>query len=145
MDLILWRHADAADGRPDAGRTLTPLGEQQARRVAAWLGPRLPSDCRIIASPAKRTQQTAAALGLPFDTSDAVGTDTRVDDLLAAVAWTQPGTTLVVGHQPTLGQTAALLLTGMEFDWHFAKGAVWWLRYTEGSTLLRAVLDPQLA
>jgi hypothetical protein len=33
----------------------------------------------------------------------------------------------------------------MEFDWHFAKGAVWWLRYTEGSTLLRAVLDPQLA
>jgi len=34
MDLILWRHAEAHDTLPDHDRQLTPLGEQQAQRIA---------------------------------------------------------------------------------------------------------------
>ena len=37
MDLILWRHAEAEPGAPDHGRRLTPKGEKQAARMAAWL------------------------------------------------------------------------------------------------------------
>ena len=40
MDLILWRHAEAevaAPGQDDLQRALTPKGERQARRMAAWL------------------------------------------------------------------------------------------------------------
>jgi phosphohistidine phosphatase len=34
---------------------------------------------------------------------------------------------LVVGHQPTLGETAAFLLGNLEMEWSMKKGAVWWL------------------
>ena len=40
MDLILWRHAEAfdlAEGQTDLERALTPRGEKQAARMAAWL------------------------------------------------------------------------------------------------------------
>ncbi|HCL86559.1 MAG TPA: histidine phosphatase family protein, partial [Comamonadaceae bacterium] len=40
MDLILWRHAEAIearDGEDDLQRALTPRGEKQAARMAAWL------------------------------------------------------------------------------------------------------------
>ncbi|MCX7742520.1 MAG: histidine phosphatase family protein, partial [Tepidimonas sp.] len=44
MDLILWRHAEAEDldetdegGGDDLSRRLTPKGEKQAARMAAWL------------------------------------------------------------------------------------------------------------
>ena len=46
MDLILWRHAEAAAaqaGGDDRARALTPKGLRQAERMAAWLGPRLPA------------------------------------------------------------------------------------------------------
>ncbi len=74
MDIILWRHAEAEDGTPDAKRALTPRGEKQARKIAKWLAKRLPEDVRIVVSPAVRCQQTAEALGLPFHTSKLVGT-----------------------------------------------------------------------
>jgi acetyl-CoA carboxylase alpha subunit len=35
---------------------------------------------------------------------------------------------LVVGHQPTLGLAAALLMTELPQPWSVKKGAVWWLR-----------------
>ena len=84
MDLILWRHADAEDGSPDSARQLTERGRDQARRVAAWLKPRLPGRCEVLVSPAACAQQTALALGVPFVTSPAVGTDARAADVLAA-------------------------------------------------------------
>ena len=65
MDLILWRHAEAEDGSPDAKRKLTPRGRKQAKQVARWLKQRLPADARILVSPAIRAMQTAEALELP--------------------------------------------------------------------------------
>src|SRR5213594_989237 len=102
MDLILWRHADAEGGKPDSARKLTERGGEQARRVAAWLKPRLPRGCEVLVSPATRAQQTALALGVPFVTSPAVGTDARLDDVITAAEWpARSGAILMVGHQPT--------------------------------------------
>jgi phosphohistidine phosphatase len=145
MNLILWRHADAENSSPDSGRKLTERGRDQAERVAAWLKPRLCDDCAIMASPAARAQQTAAALGVPFATSPSLGTDADATDILAAAQWRErPGTMVIVGHQPTLGRVAALLLSGRESDWNIRKGALWWLQNTHGEIILRAVLDPDL-
>lgn len=149
MDLILWRHAEAENGHPDDQRALTPRGQRQAARVAQWLGRVLEEPYRILVSPARRTQQTAAALELPFETSAAVGTGSNPESLLQAVHWPLlEDTVVVVGHQPTLGQTAALLMTGQAQSWSVRKGALWWFswreRHDQGQVLLRAVLNPDL-
>ena len=150
MDLVLWRHAEAEDSIPDLKRKLTDRGEKQARQMAAWINTHAPKNLRILASPAIRCQQTAKALDLPFKTDTRLGTDRNVSDLLTAVGWPEgdkSGAVLVVGHQPTLGQTAALLLSGSEADWAIKKGAVWWFstrtRRGETQTLLRAVIPAE--
>ena len=149
MDLLLWRHADAEDGIPDAGRALTKKGLKQAKQVAQWLKPRLPSGCLILASPTKRAQQTAAALDLPYTTERRIGVQADIADLIAASNWPErKGTVILVGHQPTLGQLAARLLSGEPSDWNIKKGALWWFssrtRYGNIQTVLRAVISPDL-
>ncbi|BCB27538.1 histidine phosphatase family protein [Sulfurimicrobium lacus] len=149
MDLILWRHAEAEDGLPDQSRKLTAKGEKQASQMAAWLRERLPKETRVIVSPAKRTQQTAQALSGKFETLKEVGVGASVPSLLAAAGWPDAkGAVLVVGHQPTLGQVAALLLGGEEASWTIRKGAVWWLssrvRQDETQVVLRTVMAPDM-
>src|SRR5882762_6919091 len=145
MDLILWRHAEAEAGSPDSARKLTEHGREQARRIAAWLMQRLPGNCEILVGPAARAQQTAQALGIAFMTTPAVGTDAVAADVIAAVDWpARPGAVLIVGHQPTLGRVAALLLSGAESDWDIGKAALWWLSLTSRGIALRAVIDPEL-
>ncbi len=150
MDLLLWRHAEAEDGFPDLKRKLTVRGEKQAEQMAEWIKKHAPKNLRILVSPAVRCQQTAKALGLPFETDKRLGTDSNAANLLAAVGWPEGNGTsavLVVGHQPTLGQTAALLLSGAEADWTIKKGAVWWVtnrtRRGETQTVLQAVTPPE--
>jgi len=146
MDLILWRHADAVPGSPDSARKLTDRGREQARRVAAWLKPRLPGNCEVLVSPAARAQQTAQALGVAFTIAPAAGTDAAAADVIAAVdRLARPEAVLIVGHQPTLGRVAALLLSGAESDWDIGKGALWWFRRSRGETKLLAAIDPEFA
>ncbi len=149
MDLILWRHAEAEDGFPDEGRSLTERGVRQAKLMAEWLEPRLPRDYKVIASPAKRTQQTARALNSDFFTSKSVGTGASLASLLAETGWPEAkGCVVVVGHQPVLGQVASLLLSGLEGEWSVKKGAIWWFsnrtKRDETQTVLRAVISPDL-
>ena len=153
MDIILWRHAEAEDGVPgripDAARALTPHGIKQARKMADWLLPRLPDDCRILVSPAVRTQQTADALKRSVITTPKVGTSANVETLLAAAEWqsngSHGGTVLVVGHQPTLGEVASLLLTGDDTGMSVKKGAIVWITGRPDGVSLRAALTPSLA
>jgi len=147
MDLILWRHADAEDGIPDEARKLTAKGEKQARRVAKWLAQRLPEETRILVSPARRAQQTAKALSKDFETCTEVGTATVPAALLKAARWPdQDGAVLVVGHQPVIGHTLSILLTGEARDWVVKKGAIWWLASrARGEVVVRAVMSPDLA
>ena len=87
MDLLLWRHAEAEDGEDDLRRRLTARGEKQARSMAAWILAHQPKDMRIIVSPAIRTQQTAEALKLPFETQRKIGPEACVSELIAAAGW----------------------------------------------------------
>jgi phosphohistidine phosphatase len=85
---------------------------------------------RILVSPAARAQRTAAKLERPVTTVDSIGPQARAKDLLAASGWPDARrTVLLVGHQPALGELAALLITGREAPWTIRKGAVWWLRH----------------
>lgn len=149
MDLLLWRHAEAVDGVPDLTRELTDRGQRQARLVADWLHVHGPKRLRVLASPTLRTRQTAAALDKDFEVSPQLGPASGVADLLAASGWPDGrGATLLVGHQPSLGRLAALLLAGQEADWTLKKGALWWfsnrVREGETQTVLRCVLPPDL-
>ncbi|SFU40481.1 phosphohistidine phosphatase, SixA [Nitrosomonas eutropha] len=149
MDLILWRHAEAEDRIPDAARELTEKGLQQAQKMAGWLESKLPPDTRIIVSPAKRTQQTVSALTTRFETSDQVGTGATPYKVLNAIAWPEAeGTVLVVGHQPTLGKIASLLLKRDETGFSVRKGSVWWFSCKQKdereSIILRAVMTPEI-
>ncbi|MBK7332171.1 MAG: phosphohistidine phosphatase SixA [Betaproteobacteria bacterium] len=149
MDLILWRHAEAEPGEPDLGRRLTSKGLKQAERMAEWLEHRLPETTRIIVSPADRTQQTALALGRKFKTSDDVAPGASTASVLAAAGWPDAREpVLVVGHQPTLGEVAAFLLSGEGAAWSIRKGAVWWFsnrtRLGQPGVLLKVAIGPDL-
>jgi phosphohistidine phosphatase len=154
MNLLLWRHAEAEDGIPDLQRKLTRRGEQQARQMAQWINLHAPQSLRILASPAVRTQQTARALGRPYETDPRLAPGASVDDLLDAAGWyadcgdAKEESVLIVGHQPTLGQAAAFLLCGYEAGWSVKKGAVWWLscrtRNDETQTIVQAVISCSL-
>jgi phosphohistidine phosphatase len=149
VDLILWRHAEAFEMRElsdDLARALTPKGERQAQRMAGWLGRQLPSTTRVLASPARRAQQTAAALDRKVKTVAALAPDATVDALLQAVRWPEAREpVLVVGHQPTLGLAAAYLLSGQAQVWPLRKAAVWWLRARQRDDALQVVLHAVMA
>jgi len=147
MDLILWRHAEAEPGEPDLGRRLTAKGIQQAERMAEWLDRHLPATTRILSSPADRAQQTAQALKRKFKVVDDLVPGASVPAVLAAAGWPDSReAVLVVGHQPTLGEVAAFLLTDQQLAWSVRKGAVWWLsnRIRDGvaTTVVKVVIGP---
>ena len=115
MDLILWRHAEAevaGQGSDDLSRQLTPKGERQAARMAVWLDRHLPEGARVLASPARRTEQTVQALGRKYKLRDELVPESSPDDVLGLVKWhpeTGPqgkGTVLLVGHQPYLARSS---------------------------------------
>lgn len=113
--------------------------------MAGWLNRQLPAGARVLASPARRTQQTAAALDRRVKTVAALAPDGTVEGLLAATRWPDAREpVLVVGHQPTLGLAAAYLLTGQALPWPLRKGAFLWLRGRERDGALQVVLHAAL-
>lgn len=155
MDLLLWRHAEAeelpADVRSgsDLERSLTPRGEKQAARMAAWLDRQLPQRARILVSPARRCEQTALALGRKYKIRAELGPDAPPSQLLELVQWpVNKLPILVIGHQPTLGRSIAQLLGLQESECAVKKGALWWLRTRERDggvqTVVVTVQSPEL-
>ncbi len=145
LNLLLWRHAEAEDGWPDLERALTPHGRKQAATVALWLRKHLPDDSQIIVSPALRTRQTADALARPYRIDRRIAPDQPLASILAAAGLADPVTDpspdnhgedgiasvrtsrLLIGHQPWIGQCAALLVSGAPQSWSVRKAALWWL------------------
>lgn len=156
MDLILWRHAEAEDGLPgeelsgrDLDRSLTQRGEKQALRMAAWLDRQLPEGTRILVSPARRCEQTALALGRKYKIRSELAPDATPAQLLELVQWpVHKYPVLVIGHQPILGQTIALLLALKESECAVKKGALWWLRNRDrdghSQTVVVTVQSPEV-
>lgn len=159
MDLILWRHAqahphpDPEQGFPgdptDLARHLTLRGEKQAARIGAWLDRQLPSGAVVWSSPARRTEQTALALGRKFKNHPHLAPDGDPLDLLALVQWpTARQPVVVIGHQPTLGRVIASLLGCAETECAIKKGALWWMRHRvrdgTSQTVLVTVQTPEM-
>lgn len=155
MNLILWRHAEAEDlpgplslsRSADLQRPLTRRGRKQAEASAAWLRAHLPAGYRVVASPAVRTRETAAALSGKVEVLADLAPGADVSAILAAIDWPQGHEhTVVVGHQPWIGRVASLLLAGEEISWSVKKSGIWWLsartRDSEDQVVLRAVVGP---
>lgn len=147
MDLLLWRHAEAQDGTPDLARPLTSKGRRQAAAMATWLDAHLPRKVRILSSPAVRTRETVAALDREVEVVHALAPGAAPEAVLAAAGWPDAGgAVLVVGHQPTLGLVAGMLLAGRSMEFSVRKGALWWLSHrVRGETaqvVVRAVVNP---
>jgi phosphohistidine phosphatase len=150
VELILWRHAEAEDGAPDSERQLTDKGQKQAKTMAEWLKPRLPKNTLILVSPTRRTQQTAAALDGDFETIEEIGPGASAKAILTAADWPdKKGAVVVVGHQPTLGEAAALIMSGKTPSWNIRKGAVWWFTHKNKNgadeIFLHAAISPDMA
>ncbi|MBR4738112.1 MAG: histidine phosphatase family protein [Rhodocyclaceae bacterium] len=149
MDLLLWRHAEALDGEPDHKRPLSARGKRQAKRVARWLREHQPRNLRVLTSPAVRTTTTAAAFSKHHTVLLELGLGYSAQEALAAIGWPDVhDPVLLVGHQPQLGELAALLLTGKPYPLTIRKGALWWFsrRERDGQTqlFLRTVVTPEM-
>ncbi len=151
MQMILWRHAEAEDdAASDHVRNLTQKGKKQAAHMSAWLHSQLQDeivDWQVVASPANRAQQTAAALGLPITILATIAPDAAPAEIFAAAHWpTNKRNVIVVGHQPTLGMAAARLINGADGYVSIKKGAMWWFesrsRNENPETVLKAMATP---
>lgn len=149
MELILWRHAEAEDSSPDMARELSEKGRLQAQKMAVFLQQHLPANTRILVSPATRTRQTVAALTDKFTVVNSLAPNASAHAILQAARWPQSSEpVLIVGHQPTLGAVAALLLGSAEASLSIKKGALWWFsrraRDDAAQTTLRLVITPEM-
>ena len=144
---------DLHEGGPQEGsdlhRSLTSRGEKQAARMAAWLDRQLPEGARIVVSPARRCEQTALALGRKYRVRAEIAPGSSPAQLLELVQWPLSKLpVLVIGHQPTLGQTVAQLLGLKESECPVKKGAVWWLRSRDrdgqSQTVVITVQSPEV-
>lgn len=118
--------------------------------MANWLRSRLPLNTRILVSPARRTHETAAALGMNFSTCDALAPGAEPEAILKAAGWPDNReNVLIVSHQPSLGAAAALAISGHAQHWNIDIGNIWWLS-TESHdgkehAVLRAIIPAELA
>jgi phosphohistidine phosphatase len=112
---MIWllRHGDAADGSPDAERTLTEKGERQARAAGAALKEMGVSIDACLASPKVRAYETARiaceALGVDVQLEPKLaGGPIQAEELAAGL-----GDVLLVGHDPDFSM-AVHALTGAQ-------------------------------
>jgi len=148
MDLFLWRHADALSGMADFDRELSTQGHQQAARAAEWLEEHAPEKLRILVSPSVRTRQTVGYFNQGYNTIEYLPPlyDNRpIKEILALLDWPDmKAPTLVVGHQPQIGELADFLLGKVPHPYSFNKCAIWWLRAEAGQkgVQLEQVVEP---
>ena len=137
MDVYLMRHGPAlaresTDAPADDQRPLTQKGIKKTRRAAKGLTALRPGIDRLFSSPLLRARQTAdiAAEALRFkgqvEELTELAPDGDLEKLVGSLtSYKDCQGILLVGHQPNLGETASLLLTGntaLEID--FKKSAV---------------------
>jgi phosphohistidine phosphatase len=114
MRLVIVRHAEAAPGKPDELRTLTPGGRAQARALGRRLRELGLEPAAIVSSPLLRARETASALGLGApEVDERLAPGASPDDVRDA-ALGRGETVIVVGHQPDCGRAVAALAGGAE-------------------------------
>ncbi|WP_050989479.1 SixA phosphatase family protein [Leptospirillum ferrooxidans] len=142
MDLVLWRHAKAEElsvladssGEPmrDLDRPLTDKGWRDAKKVSGRIEKRLDSSFVIFSSPALRTIQTAQCLGRKIKVLDLLYQGSA-KQIFSFLHWPElQSSTVIVGHQPSIGRLASLILTGEDFPLVVEPGAFFWFRWKTG-------------
>jgi len=123
VQILLIRHADAGDRDPalwadDTTRPMSARGAKRHRRAVKRLRRAELVPTLLLASPWTRAWQTAeltaTLLGAPAPVACPALADTPDVAALSAAVGPQPPEAIValVGHEPWLGELAALLLSG---------------------------------
>ena len=135
--IVIWllRHADAADGSPDAERPLTERGEEQSRLAGAALATLGVKPGACVTSPRVRAVQTAELACEPL------GLEPQVDERLAGGPFDPlefqaefGEEILLVGHDPDFSM-AVHTLTGAQV--RLKKGGIAAIEKGELVALLR--------
>ena len=120
---MLWllRHADAAEGRPDEARPLTPRGIEQSRVAGLALAKLGVQIEHCLSSPKRRAMETAQlaceSLGVEIITEPALAGSMYDPERLAAGL----GETVLVGHNPSISNVLRDM-TGARV--HLRKGGI---------------------
>lgn len=133
MDIYLVRHAEAVEqvegGGDDGVRWLTKKGRKGMQKAAARLHKKRVRPDLIVSSPLTRAVQTAELLMADLGAHAELIADSRLapegtPDQVAELLQNHPkcDSIMLVGHEPLLSQTAALLL-GRERVARLAKGS----------------------
>lgn len=153
MDLLVIRHAIAAEGKDDALRPLTEEGRRKMRQGARALVTLVPAINLLASSPLVRARQTAEIVGRAYGGLEV----TTCEDLIpdhppeAFAAWlaghARRGVVAAVGHEPLLGCIVSHLLAARADSFiELKKGGVCLLAFPgavePGAALLRWALTP---
>ena len=141
----LVRHADAGHG-PDEERSLTPVGQSQAERVAAHLANA--GIERIFTSRYRRCVETvtplADRLGMAVETHDALCEEADVEVMWALLESLAGGNTVLCSHgnliAPILDRVMRRGAKIEADEWSCHKGSIWRLENDEDRPIARAVL-----
>ena len=129
--LFIIRHTQKEEekiGQDDYDRILSPRGIEDAQKIAEFLNNKNPKIDLIVASPAKRTRQTAEILASKIEYKKNIMFNevlymAFVNELLETITYTYDSVDnmILVGHNPSL---TALALTLVGFKEKFEMGAV---------------------
>jgi len=124
--LLLLRHAKAERSQPGGGdrdRVLTERGRADAKKLGAYLARHAFTPNRALVSSAARTRETWTLLAAAFDKTPPANFEEWLYNaspqvILQAIKATGPGagTLLVVGHNPSLQELAAMLVASGDID-----------------------------
>jgi phosphohistidine phosphatase len=120
---VLFRHGIAAEREEwtgkDADRPLTDNGKRKVRRAAAGLRQLDVRPSRVLTSPLMRAVETAKLLHVTLAVRSSLRSvdellpDAPAEKMIGLLHDLSPGScVLCVGHEPHLGMTASLLLSG---------------------------------
>ena len=140
----LRRRSDGVSGRAAAAHAPRTRGGGADGHDGS---PRLPADCRILVSPAVRAQQTAAGAWPAIRNRAPNSRRVRsVGDVLRVARWPDAdATTLIVGHEPTLGRSRGLAARWATGGRPLKKGAVVWLAHrppADATAVLEVAANP---
>jgi phosphohistidine phosphatase len=124
--LLLLRHAKTQGfdpGRNDRDRVLVDRGRGDAAKIGAYMASHSLTPDRVIVSPAARAQETWTLMAQTMRPAPQVATleqiyEATVDDILAAIlgAPADARALLIVGHNPSLHETALALIASGNID-----------------------------
>lgn len=158
MDCILVRHGIAVEPAEwtgvEADRPLTEKGIRRVREAAAGLAALGIAPTHLWSSPYARARETAAIIrrslcrSLSLEIREELAVGSAAHGILALLRrLPQEAVVLCVGHEPLLGETAALLLSGRpSSNYPMKKAGAAWLHLegeaAPGRALLHGWLQP---